>query len=150
MLLLRMDASVRNKPEQMQPPLSGPRMFHGIEQYGMLKQLPVLDQQVDARDIHVHDAPRADIQVPDFAVPHLPFGQSDERPAGMDQRVGILPQQPVIRWFARKRDGVGFGFGPIPPAVENDEYEWFRTRHKSASSSCLLAAALKTRVGAWL
>ena len=35
------------------------------------------DSLIDARDIHVHDAAGADIQVAHFAVAHLPFGQAD-------------------------------------------------------------------------
>ncbi len=101
----------------------------------MREKLSVLDHQIDARDVHVHDAPGANVEVADLAVPHLPLGQSHERPAGMNQRVGILAQQPVIRRLARQRNGVGLGFGPISPAVENGKNEWFRTRHKSASSS---------------
>src|ERR1700685_1172813 len=86
--------------------------------------------------------------MPDFTVPHLSLGQSDERSAGMNQRVGILPQQPVIRRLARKRDGIGFGFGAISPAVKNRENEWFRTRHRAALSSWLLAfGAQKAEMG---
>src|SRR6267378_5705258 len=78
----------------------------------------------------MHDAPGANIQMTDFTVPHLPFRQPDKRPAGVDKRIGILAQQPVIRGLARKCDGVGLGLGSVSPAVENDENERFRTRHK--------------------
>ena len=56
----------------------------------MRKEFPVLDHQVEARDVHVHDAAGADVQVADFAVAHLAFGQSDKRAAGVNERVGIL------------------------------------------------------------
>ena len=101
----------------------------------MRKKFPVLNHQIDAGDIHVHDAPSANIQMANFAVAHLPFRQPDKRPAGMNQRVRILAQQPVISRLARQRDGIGLGFGAISPAVENDENERFRTRHKFAISS---------------
>ena len=101
----------------------------------MRKQFPVLDHQIDARDVHVHDAPRADVEMPDLAVAHLPLRQSDKRPAGMNERVGILPQQAVIGGLAGESDGVGFGFGSVSPAVENGKNERFRTGHKWASSS---------------
>ena len=96
----------------------------------MREELAILDHQIDARDVHVHNAPGADVQMPDFAVAHLPLGQSNKRSAGMNQRVGILAQQPVVGRLARQRDGVGFGFGAISPAIENDQNERFRTRHK--------------------
>ncbi len=97
----------------------------------MREELAVLDHQVDAGDVHVHDAPGADVEMANLAVAHLPFGQADERSAGMNQRVGILAQQPVIGRLARERDGIGLGFGAISPAVEDDENEWFGTGHKS-------------------
>src|SRR5271166_4427751 len=67
-----------------------------------------------------------------FAVAHLAFGQSDERAAGMDQRVRILAQQPVVSRLARQRDRVGFGFSAISPAVEDDEDQRFGARHRIA------------------
>ena len=48
------------------------------------------DQRIDAGDIHLHNAARADIQVPDFAVAHLTVGQSDKVLRGADQRVRKL------------------------------------------------------------
>ena len=126
---VRMHPAIGNQPAQVQPPFPGARVLHRLEQYRMLKQLPVLDHQVDAGDVHVNNAPRADVEVPNFAVAHLPFRQSDVRSTGVNECVGIFPQQPVVGWLACESNGVGLGFGPIPPAVENDQYEWFRTRH---------------------
>ena len=54
------------------------------------------DLRVDARDVHLHDAACADVQVAHFAVAHLPVGQSDEVVGGLNQRVGILAQQLVV------------------------------------------------------
>ena len=108
----------------------------------MREEFAVLDHQIDARDVHVHDAAGADVEVADFAVAHLAFGQPDKRAAGVNQRVGILAQQAVVGWLARERDGIGFGFGAISPAVEDDENERFRTGHKFAFSSWLLAVEL--------
>ena len=87
----------------------------------MGEEFAVLDHQVDAGDVHVNDAAGADVEMPNFAVAHLPFGQADRRPAGLNQRVGIFAQQAVVVGLARERDGVGFGFGAVSPAVEDDE-----------------------------
>jgi hypothetical protein len=106
-------------------------VLHRFEQHRMQEELAVQDHQVDARDVHVHDAPGAHIQMADFAVPHLPFRQSDKRAAGVNQRVGILAQQPVIDRLACEGDGVRFRFGSVSPAVENDENERLRTGHKN-------------------
>jgi len=119
-------------------------IFHRVEQHWMREEFAVLDHQIDARNFHMHDAPGANIQMAHFAVAHLALGQPDKRPAGMDERIGIFAQQPVIRRLAREGDGVGLGFSPVSPAVEDDENEWFGTGHKFAFSSWLLA------LGFWL
>ena len=40
----------------------------------MGKEFAVTDHQIDAGDIHVHDATGAHVQMADFAVSHLAFG----------------------------------------------------------------------------
>src|SRR2546426_10048930 len=50
----------------------------------------------------------------------------------MDKRVGIFAEQAIVGRLAGQRDGVGFSFGSIAPAVENDEDQWFGTRHLAA------------------
>ena len=134
MLLPRVHAAVRHEPEQMQLAASHARVLHGIDQHGMRKKLAVLNHQIDARDIHVHDAPRADVEVPNLAVPHLAFGQPNKRPRSVNQRVGIVAQQPVVSRLARKCNGVAFGFSAISPAVEDDKDERFRADHFPKSS----------------
>ena len=129
MSLLRMHAAIGDQAEEMQSPFAHARMLHRREQHGMRKEFAVLDHQVDAGDVHVNDASRADVEMANLAVAHLPLGQTNKRSAGMDQRVGIFAQQPVVSGLARERDGVGFGFGAVSPAVEDDENEWFGTRH---------------------
>src|SRR5579862_2794007 len=101
----------------------------------MRKKFAVLDHQIDAGDIHVHDATGTDIQMSNFTVAHLPFGQAHKRTASVNQRIGIFAKESIVRRLPSESDGVSFGFGPIPPAVENDENERFRTRHKSVVSS---------------
>src|SRR5260370_40452163 len=64
----------------------------------------------------------------------------------MNQSVGILAQQTVIRGVVRKCDGVGLGFGSVSLAVENDETERFRTRHKFAFSSWLFSTTVGCQV----
>ncbi len=73
----------------------------------MRKEFAVLDHQLDAGNVHVNDAPGADVQMTDFAVAHLPVGQADKGAAGVDQRVGIFAQQAIVGRLARKRDRVG-------------------------------------------
>src|SRR5580700_580488 len=114
----------------MQSTLADARVLHRCKQHGMREEFTVLDHQVDAGNVHMHDAARANIEMPDFAVAHLPLGQSDKRSAGMNQRVRIFAQQALVGGLARQRDGVGFGLGAITPAVEDDKDQRFRTGHK--------------------
>src|SRR5579883_330710 len=129
MRLLRVDAPIGNESKQMQLPSPTAGMLHGRHQRRVGEEVAVVNQQVDAGDVHVHDAPGADIQMADFAVAHLPFRQTNERAAGVDQSVGILAQQPVVGRLARQRDGIGFGPGAVTPAIKDDEDERFGTVH---------------------
>src|ERR1035437_6630116 len=118
-------------------------IFHGIDEHRMREEFSVQDHKVEARDVHVHNAPGTNIEMADFAVAHLPFRQPDKRPAGVNQRVRILAQQPVVDRLGRGGGSVGLGFGAVSPAVEDDENERFRTGHKSALSSWLLAIGFR-------
>ena len=131
MRLLRVHAAVGDQPEEVQTPAAASRMLHGRRQRRVRKELAILNHQIDARDVHVHDPARANIQVPDFTISHLPFRQTDKRTAGMNQGIGILAQQAIVGRLARQRDGIGFGFRAVPPAVEDDEDERFGAGHES-------------------
>src|SRR5215467_11921979 len=117
----------------MQLAFASARILHGLEQNGMLKEFTTLNHQLDASRIHVHDATGADVEVPDFAVAHLPLGQPNVGTAGLNEGIGILAQQAVVGRLACQRDGIGFGLGPITPAVEDDEDERFRAGHSESS-----------------
>src|SRR5437588_12484519 len=132
--LIRVHASVREQAKEVQFPSAGARILHSLQQNGMLKEFAVLNHQFDARRIHVDDSSGADVQVANFAISHLSFRQSHERPASLNKRVGIFTQQAVINWFTGQRDRVGFSFGSITPAVEDDEDEWLWMSHLSKSS----------------
>jgi hypothetical protein len=127
MRLLRVHAAVGDEAEEVQASLAGAGVLHGVEQHRMLEKFSVLDHQIDAGDVHVHDAAGADVEMANLAVAHLAFGQADERAAGVNERVGIFAQQAIVGGFARQSDGVGFGFGAVSPAVEDEEDEGFGT-----------------------
>ena len=102
MVLVRVHAAVRKQPEQVQPPVPGAGLGHRIEQHRVFLEFTVLDHEIDLGDVHVHDAPGADVEVADLAVAHLPGGQPDIASAGVDQRVGELGQQAIVIRFARQ------------------------------------------------
>ena len=123
MLLVRVNAAVGDQAEEMQLPSALARALHGLHDGGILLELARGDQRVDARDVHLHNAARADVQVADFAVAHLPVGQADKMLRGADQRVGKLAQQLVVGGLAGQRNGVVGGFGAVAPSVEDGQNE---------------------------
>src|SRR6266566_7012687 len=90
--LIRVHAAIRNQAEKMKLSSTGARVLHGVEQYGMFEEVPVLNHQLDAGRIHVDHAPGSNVQMPYFTVAHLIARQTDVLAAGMDQRVGIFAQ----------------------------------------------------------
>ena len=78
MFLVRVHAAIRDQPEEMQlpPALVGP--LHRPHDRRIFLELVRRNHRIDARDVHLHNAARADVQVADFAVAHLPVGQPDK------------------------------------------------------------------------
>ncbi len=114
-----------SRPEQVQVARAAP--LHRLEQQRLLEKFAVRDHQVDARDVHVDDAARAHVHVAHFAVAHLSFGQADERPGRLDQRVGKILEQAVVIRLPREGNRVALGFGAVAPAVEHGQNNRFRS-----------------------
>ena len=129
--LIRVHAAIGKQSEEMQPAATGARILHGREQNGVRKEFAILNHQLDAGTVHVHDASGTDVEMADFAVAHLSVGQADVVAAGLNQRVGIFAQQAVVVGLAGQGDGVGFGLGAVAPAVENDQHKRFGTLHET-------------------
>ena len=123
MLLVRVHAAVRDQAEQMQLPSALARPLHGLHDRRVLLELARSDQRVDARDVHLHNAARADVQVADFAVAHLPVRQAHKVVRSLDQRVRELAQQLVVGGLAGQRNGIVGGFGAITPSVKDGQNE---------------------------
>ena len=71
----------------------------------------------------------ADIQMPDFAVAHLPIRQPDIRPRSMDQRIRKVAKQAIVSRLVRRRDRVAFDGRGESPAIENRQNQRFRACH---------------------
>ena len=138
---VRVDAAIAEEAEEVE--LAGAAAFHGFEEQRLALEFAAGDELVDARDVHVHDASGADIQVADFAIAHLSFGQADGGAGSLNQRVGKFLEQAVVVRLAREGDGVALGFGAVAPAVEDGEDDWFwafRWRGHVASQNTLSKA----------
>ncbi len=89
MLNVRVHAAIAQQSHKMQLP--APPALHRLLKKRHVLQLLVRDQQINPRDVHVHDSARAHVHVPHFTVAHLSFGQSDKWPRRMNQGVGKFP-----------------------------------------------------------
>src|SRR5262249_6823517 len=119
------DAAVAEQTEKMKLALAA--ALHRLLKKRDFAEGFVGDQNVNFGDVHTDDAAGADIHVADFTVTHLPFGKADSWAGSFDQRVRKIVDQMVVGGLAGKRDGVAFGFGAVPPAVEHRQYNWFRS-----------------------
>ena len=125
MLNVRVHAAIAQQSHKMQLPL--PSALHRLLEQRHLIELLVGNQQIDARDVHVHDAARPNIHVAHFAVAHLPLRQSDRRPGSLDQRVGKFLHQRVIIRFPRERNRVALRLRSISPSIQHCQYDRFRS-----------------------
>ena len=84
--LVRMHAAVTEQPDEMQPrsPLAGGRARR--HQRRVRVEAAIFHCETDTDQVLHDDAPGAKIQVPDLAVAHLPFGESDGETGGGQQR----------------------------------------------------------------
>src|ERR1700678_2018388 len=95
----------------------------------MTEEFAGANQIIDARDVHVHHAARADVQVAHLAIAHLSIGQAHEMIRSMQQAVGILRQQPVVGWLTGQGHRIGELLRPVTPAIQNRQYHGLFQRH---------------------
>ena len=79
-------AARADQPHQMQGATVALDLTACAHQRGIGVEAPLGDGRRDAYQILHHDAARAEIEVSDFAVPHLPLGQTDAQPGCFEQR----------------------------------------------------------------
>src|SRR5207302_11070784 len=88
------------------------------------------DRSINAREILKDDAAGAQIEVADFGVSHLAFGQTDIGAARAQFAAGIIAIELIVKRRFRQERGVavffrlGFAAGINAPAVANDQYYW--------------------------
>ena len=82
----------------------------------------VRDRVVDARQILHHQPARADVEMSDLGIPHLPRGQTDLLARRAQEGVWTACPQPVERGRVRLPDGVVGRIVAPAPAVEHDQH----------------------------
>src|SRR5829696_1061959 len=127
MVDVRVDAAVRDEPQEMHvsPPLL--RSTEGADQSVILEEGAVRDRIVDPDEILRHDPPRSDRQVADLGVPHLSLREADGAAGRSQRRVWVAGPQGVETRGCGELDRVPRPRRRAPPAVEDDErYERIR------------------------
>src|SRR5216684_7435834 len=84
------------------------------------------DRFIDASEILKNDAAGAQIEMADFGVPHLAFGQTDVGATRAEFAAGIIAIELIVKRCAGEQRGVAiffrlrFAAGIDAPAVAND------------------------------
>ncbi len=98
------------------------------------------DGVVDALEVLAHDRSRAEIEVTDLGVAHLPRRQADVLAAGAQLGVRVLGPQPVHDRRVGLRHGVALALGRQAPAVEDDEAHR-RDAHTAAAATIAMKSS---------
>ena len=129
LVLMAVDAAVGNQADEMQA--RGFRFFQGVAEHRIGGQRAFFDRLVDAGEILIDDAARAEIEVADFGIAHLPGRQADIQAGGAEEAFRVLFQHHVMERRVGEQHGVAvfdcgfFSSGIHTPAVANDEHYWF-------------------------
>ena len=118
----RVHAAVGDEPDQVNPArsLEG-RAQHAVGRERVRVAGFRLDGVVDAHEVLAHYGARAEVQMTDLGVAHLPVGQAHRLPAGAQRGVRVAAPQLVEDRRARERHRVARrGLGKAP-AVEHDQ-----------------------------
>ena len=113
----RVHAAFRDEPDEVHARGVAQR----LEQHLVLGQRPVLDRLVDAHEVLLDDRPRAEVEVADLRVAHLPLGQPYARAAGGQRGVVVLLPESVEHRRVGERDRVARPIRRQPPAVEDHQ-----------------------------
>src|SRR5580700_3207823 len=124
-----MHAAIGDQSHQVQSASLLAGMLERRHNHRMPEEFARPNQIVDARDVHVHHAARADVQVAHFAIAHLAIGQADEMIRSMKQRVRKLRQQLVVRGFTGQRNRIGELLRTVTPAIQNRQHYRLFRRH---------------------
>ena len=88
----------------MQPPAS--RLSESFLQNAILLQFAVSDRFVDPGQVLINNPSRAEIEMTDLGISHLPFGQTDVLPARAQRRARIILIETVVKRRLREQGRV--------------------------------------------
>src|ERR1700726_3688237 len=98
--------------------------------YSMLLQLAGRNGFVYSSQILINNSASAEVEMPHFRIPHLPFGQTDVRSACAQFAAWIIAIELVVERCAGEECGISIFLCLRPsarvdsPAVANNERDW--------------------------
>src|SRR6185295_8828344 len=117
-----------DQSHQMESPAVASHLPACTHQSGVGVETAIGNGGGDAHQILHHHTARAEIEMSDFAVPHLPFRQTDTQSGCFEQGTGAATPERVPGWSPGEGDRVAFGFGAVAPSIEYYERDWPRPR----------------------
>ncbi len=123
----RVNTFLLDQPHEMHRTLPAFRRAKSFEESVVGEKVSIGDRLVDPGKALIDDSSRTDIQVPDFAVALIPFGQTDGGAGRLHDRGGPVFLVGVGMRGVAGENGVGLFFVPFSPSVPNDQYQgaWF-------------------------
>ncbi len=137
---VRVHAAVGDEPRDVQHTAPAASGRERRLQRGVARERPVGHRIADAHQVLGDDAPRADVEMPDLGVAHLPLGQPDGTAGGDQRGVRIALPERVEDGRPRERHGVPGPVGRETEAVEHDERDG--SGHQPADAARAIAAKL--------
>ncbi len=117
------DSAVRKEPGQVEPASCGLGPGDTVEEHGVGEEIAIRDRLADPGQVLVDDPSRADVQVPDFRVPHLPLGESHRHAGGTDVGTGVVGAEARHVGGPRLDDGIVLTLGADPPTVQDHQQQ---------------------------
>ena len=140
MIDVGVDAARRDEAEQVDVAATRPCALESADEGRIREDRAVANSEVHPHQILEQDAARADRQVADLGVAHLPRREADRLTGGGQARVRVRRPEAVEHRCRRQLDGVAGAGRSDAPAVEDDErYEreaaiWHRLEKDAGSS----------------
>ena len=118
---MRVDAAVRDEPEQVHVAASLARTLECADERRVLEERTVADRDVHALEILEQDPTGADCEMTDLGVAHLALGQAHGLTRCLQGRVRIAAPEPVEDRCLRELDRIARPGRRAAPTVEDDE-----------------------------
>ena len=137
MILVAMDAAVGDETDEVKPCVCG--LGKGLDEHRICRKIAIGDRFIDAGKILIDNASGTEIQVPDFRVPHLSFGQTDIHAAATEMGDRIFLVHLASERGIRKPRAVPVALRSlrpcriVTPSIPNNKNDWF-FRHILESS----------------